>query len=182
MVTLQDSLNIDQDATVVSSDLYDSLFLQSLLQHGAYPQGKDAKTRHTHEDTRTNWHRFLDDLCSLCDSQCGGKSVVSIGVEQRSDHNIFWISTAPQYQQDAEAHLVELLSLLTEFPLEGANSHFAVAEMTRRSVLRSKRRVHNYARKLRQLVCTQLSGREEFHGSGCRSTRHECLLHNHQTY
>jgi hypothetical protein len=176
MVTLQDSRNIDQDATIVSSDLYDSLFLQSLLQHGSYPQSKDARITHTLLDTRTDWHRFLDDLCSLCDSQCGGKSVVSIGVEQRSDHNIFWISTTPQYQQDAKIHLIELLALLTNFPLEGANSHFAVAEITRRSIRRSKKRVHNYARRLRQLVNTQLSGKEEFYGSGCRSTRHKCLL------
>jgi hypothetical protein len=176
MVTLQDSRNIDQDANIVSSDLYDSLFLQSLLQHASNPQSKDARITHTYSDTRTEWHRFLDDLCSLCDSQCGGKSVVAIGVEQRSDHNIFWISTTPQYQQDAKIHLIELLALLTNFPLEGANSHFAVAEITRRSIRRSKKRVHNYARRLRQLVNTQLSGKEEFHGSGCRSTRHKCLL------
>jgi hypothetical protein len=176
MVTLQDSRNIDQDANIVSSDLYDSLFLQSLLQHASNPQSKDARITHKYSDTRTEWHRFLDDLCSLCDSQCGGKSVVAIGVEQRSDHNIFWISTTPQYQQDAKIHLIELLALLTNFPLEGANSHFAVAEITRRSIRRSKKRVHNYARRLRQLVNTQLSGKEEFDGSGCRSTRHKCLL------
>lgn len=168
MVTLQDSRSIDQDATIVLSDLYDSLFLQSLLQHGSSSQPMDARITHTYSDTRTDWHRFLDDLCSLCDSQYGGKSVVSIGVEQRSDHNIFWISTTPHYQQDAKAHLLELLALLTDFPLEGANSHFAVAEITRRSMWRSRKRVHNYARRLRQLVNTLLSGKEEFHGSGCR--------------
>ena len=165
---LQDTRNIDQDATIVSSDLYDSLFLQSLLQHGSFPQPMDATITQTDSDTRTDWHRFLDDLCSLCDSQCGGKSVVSLGVEQRSDHNIFWISTTPRYQQDARIHLLELFALLIDFPLEGANSHFAVAEITRRSIRRSRKRVHNYARRLRQLVDTLLSGNKELQASGCR--------------
>lgn len=173
MVTLKSNLNIDQDAKTVFSDLYDRLLLQSLLQHGAYLQNEDAKPTHTYQDVRTDWHRFLDDLCSLCDSQCGGKSVVSIGVEQRSDYNIFWISTAPQFQQDAEVHLVELLKLLIGFPLGDANSYFAVAEITRRSVLRSKKSVHKYARRLRQLVFTRLSNKEEFRDSSCRSIPHD---------
>lgn len=163
------SLNIDQDATHVLSDLYDSLFLQSLLQHQQSLQADDAKTVSTQRDTRTDWHRFLDDLCSLCDSQCGGKSVVSIGVEQSSDYNIFWVSTASKYQQDAKAHLAGLIELLTEFPLEGANRHFAIAEISRRSVHRSTKRVHNYARRLQQLVCSQQFDKGDFRGSSCRS-------------
>lgn len=168
MIVSQDSLTIDQDATAVLSDLYDSLFLQSLLQHRQFLQADDAKPVSTQQDNRTDWHRFLDDLCSLCDSQCGGKSVVSIGVEQSSGYNILWVSTASKYQQDAKAHLVELIELLTAFPLEGANRHFAIAEISRRSVHRSTKRVHNYARRLRQLVSSQQSDKEDFRGSSCR--------------
>jgi hypothetical protein len=87
---------IAQDLDTVASNLYNSLFLQILLQHASSLHSESAHSAHSadaRDDGRSEWHRFLDGLCFLCDFKRAGKSVVSIGVEQGTGRAIFWITT-----------------------------------------------------------------------------------------
>ncbi|KAK6429396.1 hypothetical protein LTR95_014457 [Oleoguttula sp. CCFEE 5521] len=138
---------IEQDHDSVITDLYDTF----LLQHGQNPQ-ITVSTRQTlilRKDVRTKWHRFLDSLCFLCDSQCGGKSVVAVGVEKALYHKIFWITTRLAYQDAARHHLAAILRALE------MSSHVDTTsfdEIFKTSVERSKARVYNYINRLRSII------------------------------
>ncbi|KAL1581920.1 hypothetical protein WHR41_09404 [Cladosporium halotolerans] len=152
MASLEQSYTLSQDPAAISSDLYDSLFLLSLLQHGSGSDARDAQSLSTSIDTRSMWHHFLDDLCFLCDSEHAGQSVVSIGVEQGTDGVTFWITTTDIHQESARRHLEEILHLLTDFSLEGSDTQSFVAEITLRSVQRSWDRISAYVDRLDRLI------------------------------
>lgn len=143
---------IAQDLDTVTSDLYDSLFLQSLLQHASRSHSESAHGADARDDERSDWHRFLDGLCFLCDFKRAGKSVVSIGVEQGTGGAIFWITTTEFYQKSTECHLREILHLLTKRSDEFSSGDLTVAEITRHSVERSKDRILDYTKRLERLV------------------------------
>lgn len=143
---------IAQDLDTVASDLYDSLFLQSLLQHASRSHSESAHSADARVDEQSDWHRFLDGLCFLCDFKRAGKSVVSIGVEQGTCGAIFWITTTERYQESTECHLREILHLLTKRSGESSSGCLTVAEVTRHSVERSKNRISDYAKRLERLV------------------------------
>lgn len=153
---------ITQDLDTVVSDLYDSLFLQSLLQHASRSHSESAHSADARVDERSEWHRFLDGLCFLCDFERAGKSVVSIGVEQGTGGAIFWITTTELYQENTACHLREILHLLTKHSDEFSSGDLTVAEVTRHSVERSKNRISDYTKRLERLVSME---RSEFEGS-----------------
>jgi hypothetical protein len=154
------SLVIAQDLDTVASDLYDSLFLQSLLQHASRSYSESAYSADARVDERSEWHRFLDGLCFLCDFERAGKSVVSIGVEQGTGSAIFWITTTEPYQESTECHLREILHLLTKHSDELSSGDLTVAEVTRHSVERSKNRILDYTKRLERLVSEEKSRSE----------------------
>jgi hypothetical protein len=146
---------IAQDLDTVASNLYNSLFLQILLQHASSLHSESAHSAHSadaRDDGRSEWHRFLDGLCFLCDFKRVGKSVVSIGVEQGTGRAIFWITTKELYQESTECHLREILYLLTKRSDGFSSRCLTVAEVTRHSVERSKNRISDYTKRLERLV------------------------------
>ena len=151
------TLVIAQDLDTVASDLYDSLFLQSLLQHASRSCSGSVHNVDARVDERSEWHRFLDGLCFLCDFKRAGKSVVSIGVEQGTGAAIFWITTTEFYQESTECHLREILHLLTKHADDCSSGDLIVAEVTRHSVERSKSRILDYAKRLERLVSEEKS-------------------------
>lgn len=156
-----------QDAKTIKSDLYDSLFLQSLLQHGSISHAKDASASDTTADDRSEWQRLLDNLCVVCDSEPAGQSVVSIGVEASSSGAVFWVITAKRHQEDAERHLKQVLRLLAECSLGVLDGNLAMAEITRLSVERSQDRVANYVKRLDRLILNDSTRhREEIQPEG----------------
>ncbi|KAM0714658.1 hypothetical protein Q7P37_009956 [Cladosporium fusiforme] len=74
-------------------DFYEDLVLWSIIS-----AGKSQRTI----PRPTVWQRFLDDLCYLCDTKPGGKSVVSIAVSEISDHQYFFISANGGLRRAAE--------------------------------------------------------------------------------
>lgn len=167
MTVLKQANFILQDARTITSDLYDSLFLQSLLQHRSMSQAKDTFASDTTVDDRSDWQQFLDDLCFLCDSKPAGQSVVSIGVEADSSGAVFWVTTAKRHLEDAERHLKESLRLLAECSLGVLDENLAIAEITRLSVERSQDRVANYVKRLDRLILGESTRhREEIQPEG----------------
>lgn len=147
----EQSLVIGQDNAKISSDLYDSLFVQSLLQHGSRSDTAGAHGSSTRVDTRSRWHHFLDDLCFMCDSEHAGRSVTSIGVQEGTGGATFWITTAERYQESAECHLKEVLRLLAKCSLEGSSRNSIMADIALRSVDRSQDRISAYVNRLERL-------------------------------
>jgi hypothetical protein len=167
MTVFKQANSIIQDAKTITSDLYDSLFLQSLLQHGSMSHARDASASGTTVDERSEWQQFLDDLCFLCDSKPAGQSVVSIGVEAGSSGAVFWVTTAKRHREDAESHLKESLRLLAECSLGVLDRNLTMAEITRLSVERSQDRVANYVKILDRLLSDESTGhREEMQPEG----------------
>ncbi|KAM3422067.1 hypothetical protein BST61_g2443 [Cercospora zeina] len=59
------------------------------------------------------WHRFLDEICHLCDFKSGGKTVRSIAVENASNGDvIFWAASIYTDSAAFKAHLETLLEEL----------------------------------------------------------------------
>ncbi|KAK0888238.1 hypothetical protein LTR02_016500 [Friedmanniomyces endolithicus] len=148
-----------QDVDAVHADLYDGLFVHSLLQHETNQQASSANypSPNTSQDVRSTWHRFLDDLCFMCDSRCGGKSVVALITEQVQGETIFWLTTDPVYQDSAANHLDAILRLLKE----SIHAHqdcvrLAIEQIAQQSVERSPQRVHHYGSRLRRIVQEQI--------------------------
>lgn len=161
MAGLGKSYIFSQDPASISSDLYDSLFLQSLLQHGSGSDARGAQSLSTSIDTRSRWHHFLDDLCFLCDSQHAGQSVVSIGVEQATGGVTFWITTAEIHQESAQRYLEEILHLLTDCSVGGSDKQSVLAEITLRSVQRSWDRISAYVDRLDRLIAEKDLAQED---------------------
>jgi hypothetical protein len=167
MTVLKQAYSILQDAKTITSDLYGSLFLQSLLQHGWTSHAKDAYASDTTADDRSEWQQFLDNLCFVCDSKPAGQSVVSIGVEEGRSGAVFWVATAKRHQEEAERHLKESLRLLVECSLGVMDGNLAMAEIARLSVERSQDRVTNYVKRLERLIVEESTRhKEEMHPEG----------------
>lgn len=147
----EQSLVIGQDIAKISSDLYDSLFVQSLLQHGSRSDTTGAHGSSTRVDTRSRWHHFLDDLCFMCDSEHAGQSVTSIGVEEGAGGATSWITTAERYQESAACHLKEVLRILAKCSSEGTSRNSIMAEIALCSVERSQDRISAYVNRLERL-------------------------------
>lgn len=94
------------------------------------------------------WHRFIDDLCLLCDFHTGGKSVTSIAVEDAHDHLVFWITANGGPKDQAVNHLRWLLSMLSEPSDISMNSK--ADQIIQKSAALCDRRVANYAKWLRR--------------------------------
>lgn len=123
--------------------LYDALTLMRTLtpSFGSRPVRK------------TNWHRFLDHLSWLCDSKCGGQTVISIAVEWSGRTSKFWIASN---SAGVDRHVAHLKSILAKLLGLQAASDQALEAATRdifaESITFNRLRVHDYTRKLRRYV------------------------------
>lgn len=107
---------------------------------------------------RSKRHKFLDGLCFLCDSRCGGKSVVALFPEQSVGETVFWMKANPTYQDYAANHLDTVLGYLKKSVHANTDGVRLSAEaITRRSIARSTQRVHNYRCRLSKLVLKDAS-------------------------
>ena len=102
---------------------------------------------------KTNWHRFLDYLSWLCDSKCGGRTVISIAVEWSGMTSKFWIASNGA---DIDRHAEHLRSLLAQLVgLQTASDHTleaATRDIFAESITFNRLRVHDYTRKLRRYM------------------------------
>lgn len=94
------------------------------------------------------WHRFLDDLCLLCDFDTGGKSVTSIAAQDARDYLVFWITANDGPKDRAVEHLRWLLLILSEASDISLDSK--TDQIVQKSAVLCDRKVKNYARWLRR--------------------------------
>ncbi|KAF2167545.1 hypothetical protein M409DRAFT_54142 [Zasmidium cellare ATCC 36951] len=93
-------------------------------------------------DTNRGWHRFLNDLCWVCDTQPGGKSVVSLAVDHNSGTRKIWLASNSKSRQQLKSlkwTLGELQRIrnLKQKDLANAKSDF-LAEVLKRSYSKVK--------------------------------------------
>jgi hypothetical protein len=137
------------------TDMFDSLFVHSLLQHATH-EGHGpllSRSRRSQQDVQSSWHEFLDDLCFMCDHCRGGQSVVALLAEDSQCETVFWLATDSTNSTQAAEHLRHVLCGLNVI---GRSDHILQAHLVDRIVKRtielSRDRVAHYESKLRTLV------------------------------
>lgn len=126
-----------------TKQLYDALTLMRTL----------APSLGSHAVGKTNWHRFLDYLCWLCDSKRGGQTVTSIAVEWSEGTAKFWIASNGGDVDKRVAHLNSLLANLAGLQTASDDAlEAATRDVFARSINFSRWRVHDYTRKLERYI------------------------------
>ena len=125
------------------SELYGDLALWSTLAVGKN-QRNDVK--------RKIWQRFLNDLCYLCDTECGGRTTVSIAVSESQRGQCFWISANGKLQKAVD----QLKLILKELDSFQENQNTNLEEVKDKVLVagigRSSMKVRNYMRELRRYI------------------------------
>ena len=125
------------------SEFYGDLTLWSTLAVGKN-QRNDVK--------RKIWQRFLDDLCYLCDTECGGRTTVSIAVSESQRGQCFWISANGKLQKAVD----QLKLILKELDSFQENQNTNLEEVKDKVLVagigRSSMKVRNYLRELRRYI------------------------------
>jgi hypothetical protein len=125
------------------SEFYSDLALWSTLAVGKN-QRNDVK--------RKIWQRFLDDLCYLCDTECGGRTTVSIAVSESQRGQCFWISANGKLQKAVG----QLKLILKELDSIQENQNTNLEEVKDKVLVagigRSSMKVRNYLRELRRYI------------------------------
>jgi heterodisulfide reductase subunit A-like polyferredoxin len=125
------------------SEFYGDLALWSTLAVGKN-QRNDVK--------RKIWQRFLDDLCYLCDTECGGRTTVSIAVSESQRGQCFWISANGKLQKAVD----QLKLILKELDSIQENQNTNLEEVKDKVLVagigRSSMKVRNYLRELRRYI------------------------------
>lgn len=125
---------------------------------------------------KTNWHRFLDHLCWLCDHRRGGQTVTAIAVQQTPAGSKFWLASNKRDKSTSSVHLSSVLEDLEQVCGASATE---IAEIEDRicaqSVRLSRSRVHDYSRRLKRLVeaaamCRNPTDEGLFHRSSLSDT------------
>jgi hypothetical protein len=119
-------------------------FYEDLALWGVLTIGKNQKV----ELRPTIWQRFLDDLCHLCDTEPGGKTVVSVAVSEEDGIQYFWVS-ANNNPAKAGRHLKRILNILTRISSNPDRTTERIKGQLLDFVVRkSAKRVRNYMRQL----------------------------------
>jgi hypothetical protein len=125
------------------NEFYGDLALWSTLAVGKN-QRNDVK--------RKIWQRFLDDLCYLCDTECGGRTTVSIAVSESQRGQCFWISANGKLQKAVD----QLELILKELDSIQENQNTNLEEVKDKvlvaGIRRSPMKVRNYLRELRRYI------------------------------
>jgi hypothetical protein len=125
------------------NEFYGDLALWSTLAVGKN-QRNDVK--------RKIWQRFLDDLCYLCDTECGGRTTVSIAVSESQRGQCFWISANGKLQKAVD----QLKLILKELDSIQENQNTNLEEVKDKVLVagigRCPMKVRNYLRELRRYI------------------------------
>ena len=101
---------------------------------------------------RKIWQRFLDDLCYLCDTQCGGRTTVSIAVSESQRGQCFWISANGKLQKAVDQLMLILKELDTIQESQNTNLEEVKDKVLVAGIGRSSMKVRNYLRELRRYI------------------------------
>jgi len=130
---------------------YEAAVTLSILGPVANAQRTRSDLRMNGKASRPPWHKFLDHLCWLCDYKCGGKTVSSIAVSQADSDTVFNLTTNNQPTARAVDHLNWVLEQLKS--LRGISDYEGLEvehEIFGRSIQLSRKRVQDYAKRLRK--------------------------------
>lgn len=123
--------------------LYDALALMSTFK----PSSGFRST------PKTDWHRFLDYLCWLCDYKRGGQTVTSIATEQTARASIFWIASNGNDIDQPATHLDLILTHLGRLREASESEAYEIAyRIYTESITFSRLRVHDYCQKLKRCI------------------------------
>lgn len=96
----------------------------------------------------TGWCRFLNDLCWLCDTDTGGKTVVALGVEQLVNSLRLWVSSNDDPRAPTKL-LRRILGMLREAQLATREEGEDIkANLLSKSIQWSHKKVKLYTRRL----------------------------------
>lgn len=157
------SFVLSQDPSELYDDFYDTLFIQCLLQHASTSQfhSQSLSTPRKTPIIRSDWHRFLDYLCFLCDWKCGGRGVAALGAEKAAVGTIFWLATtttSPEAQDEIQSHVSDIIGLLNQSIHRTTMKTGLITEIAQLSIARSYTRVRHYRRRLGSLIEAVRSG------------------------
>jgi hypothetical protein len=131
---------------------YEATLLLRML--GSTSQAPHHNANHTvGNKSSSTWHKFLDELSWLGDSELGGNSVTSIGVEERVTGLRFWVASNGHVKTKTLDHLTWVLEQLQKVEQTSQrNQQQLVQQIFARSILQSRKKVCNYARRLLKSV------------------------------
>lgn len=127
--------------------LYEPLTLLSTLIHGQQACEPKSASELRREGVYKPWHRYVDQLCWLCDFECGGKSIASIAVQASSPGPVYWLAINKKFAAKALSYLDWILSELVKLHgLSSDQQQKVEAEIVARSIEMSSDRVKNYGK------------------------------------
>lgn len=147
------TIRLDAETTV--SDFYDNLFVQCLLQHAATAHGQPSRTvpRNSLQRTHDERHKFLDNLCFLCDWRSAGKALVAIGAEGLDNGVVFRLYGQSSHLRQAGPHLEQVLaSLISALDLPDERRLVESRAIAANAIVRSREKVSNYYGRLRRVL------------------------------
>lgn len=131
---------------------YESTLLLSVLGPVS-EDSQDDRQDSTSSKVSSRWHRFLDDLAWLGDTQLGGKSVTSIGVESVRTATRFWVASNGEVTDTTLNHLRWVLDRLRTVGYVAQHDlQQLIHPIFVRSVNLSQKKVQNYARRLSKFL------------------------------
>lgn len=128
---------------VLLKEFYEDLVLWSILS--------TSKAQRTGKKPLI-WQRFLDDVCYLCDTKPGGKSVVSVAVSELGRCQNFFISANGALRKVAEQLDQILRELWRVKQMSDVDLEITKEALLEIGVRDSAKKVRNYVRELRLLI------------------------------
>lgn len=129
--------------------LHDHILAKELVQHVTVEHVisyLEPGTGVPFKPQQTSWHRFLDELCHLCDFKNGGKTVRSVAVESASNgDNIFWAASTYTDSAVFESHVKALLEELKKLVTRESRTEQAAMAINDLSVNKASRRIKVYS-------------------------------------
>ncbi|PIA97955.1 hypothetical protein CB0940_05371 [Cercospora beticola] len=140
---------VSSESESVVQRLHDHIVAKDLVQHVAVEHVTSYLKPGTgvpFKPQQTTWHRFLDELCHLCDFKGGGKTVRSIAVENTSSSGtIFWAASTYTDSAAFEQHLLALLGVLKRLSARNSRTEETAAAINDLSVDKASGRIKVYS-------------------------------------
>lgn len=140
----------------------EGLFVKSLIQH-AQPDHALSYGRPSSGDQPVvvSWHRFLDELCHLCQFKRGGDDITAMAAQQRQNGTVFWIATntgiepeSDEKRQNRRRHLTWIVrTISTQNGWSQSQAQSNASELVfAEAVRQAPQRIENYRHRLSSLV------------------------------
>ncbi|OAL33767.1 hypothetical protein AYO20_06943 [Fonsecaea nubica] len=145
---------------------YEATLLLRML--GSTSKAPHHNANHTAgKRSSSTWHKFLDQLSWLGDSELGGNSVISIAVEEKVTGLHFWVASNGDVKTKTFNHLTWLLEQLQKVEQTPQwNQQHLVQQIFACSIDQSRKKVCNYARRLLKFVTrVQAAGTDDLSNS-----------------